>query len=383
MVTYHQDVAPILAANCVGCHREGGAAPFPLETYEQAKAYASLIRQVTEERRMPPVNMDASGACQPFADTPYLSEAQLKAIRDWAQSGAEPGDPRDHSALIPRQATLDNPTTTVTVGGYTPDDSTADDYRCFVVNPDLTRQAYLTAFEVRPGSAAQDHHMILYLPTDDDAEQAALESDAAEPGTGYTCYGGPGVSASAVAGWAPGTGATAYPEGTGVRIPAGRQMIIQMHFNTVNGVEPDTTEIALQLAQTVRKQGYLAPIADGRMVLPAGEERAQWTFDWPLSQGPQFPGLIHAAFPHMHKRGVSMRVDIVDGDEETCLSDVPRWDFNWQRFFFYEEPVPYYPTSTGAIRTACVFDTSGDTVPVTWGEGTDDEMCLTYFYVTF
>ena len=43
--TYAADVAPILNANCVSCHREGETAPMPLDTFEAARRFAGQYRR--------------------------------------------------------------------------------------------------------------------------------------------------------------------------------------------------------------------------------------------------------------------------------------------------------------------------------------------------
>ncbi|MCO4774157.1 MAG: hypothetical protein KDA24_29270, partial [Deltaproteobacteria bacterium] len=89
---------------------------------------------------------------------------------------------------------------------------------------------------------------------------------------------------------------------------------------------------------------------------------------------------VHAVAPHMHKRGRSMQVEMWDLGAYECMLDLPRWDFDWQSLYFYEEPV----TVKGGwnVRTTCTFDTRGAEQNVVWGDGTDDEMCLALFYVT-
>src|SRR5437588_13100754 len=52
--TYARDIAPILNASCVACHREGEVAPFALDSYAQAKRWAAQIAKVTARRTMPP-----------------------------------------------------------------------------------------------------------------------------------------------------------------------------------------------------------------------------------------------------------------------------------------------------------------------------------------
>src|SRR5437868_3941850 len=52
-LTYTKDIAPILYANCAGCHRPGEIAPFPLLSYTDAKKRAGQLAAVTQSRYMP------------------------------------------------------------------------------------------------------------------------------------------------------------------------------------------------------------------------------------------------------------------------------------------------------------------------------------------
>ena len=42
-VTFHKDIEPILQRSCQNCHRDGGAGPMPLVTYDQVAPFAGLI----------------------------------------------------------------------------------------------------------------------------------------------------------------------------------------------------------------------------------------------------------------------------------------------------------------------------------------------------
>lgn len=52
--TYYGEVAEILQANCVGCHTEGGIAPFPLDDARWARNMAAAIADSVKQGRMPP-----------------------------------------------------------------------------------------------------------------------------------------------------------------------------------------------------------------------------------------------------------------------------------------------------------------------------------------
>src|SRR5688500_11576252 len=79
-VNYYRDVAPIVNANCVGCHVGGGIGPFELGTYAQAYAYGSLIKGATSTRTMPPQPIDASGACQTFEDARWMTDYEIALV---------------------------------------------------------------------------------------------------------------------------------------------------------------------------------------------------------------------------------------------------------------------------------------------------------------
>jgi hypothetical protein len=59
--------------------------------------------------------------------------------------------------------------------------------------------------------------------------------------------------------------------------------------------------------------------------------------------------------------------------------NIPRWDFHWQQLYFFQQPIQVSAQNT--LKLTCTWDNFTSRT-VTWGEGTEDEMCLNYFYVT-
>ncbi len=70
--TWAADVAPILMAHCVECHRPGQVAPFSLLTYPDAAKRAKFLAKTTGSRLMPPWSPD--GPAGAFVDERLLSE---------------------------------------------------------------------------------------------------------------------------------------------------------------------------------------------------------------------------------------------------------------------------------------------------------------------
>src|SRR6185295_14574223 len=91
-VTFTEHVAPIVLNICASCHRPGEGAPFSLLTYEDVRRRGQLIASVTQNRYMPPWHADSEMGS--FRDDRRLTDAQIRTIRDWVQSGMPEGDPK-------------------------------------------------------------------------------------------------------------------------------------------------------------------------------------------------------------------------------------------------------------------------------------------------
>jgi hypothetical protein len=237
---------------------------------------AAFIKTAVEARTMPPVAIEDSGSCQTFRGARRLTDDEIAIIGDWVDAGAPEGDPPDEPLGLPARDSLKSVTTTLDAGvDYTPNPMLADDYRCFLVEHGFAEDRFLTAYEVHPGQPSEVHHVVLYS-VDTAAELAtAIELDEAEPGPGYTCFGasGTGPAARSLAVWAPGTGATRYPDGTGLRVVGGLPLIMQVHYN--RGTIPDRSTIALTLEEQVSREALITGVFDLQLDLQPGNASAE------------------------------------------------------------------------------------------------------------
>ncbi len=384
-VTYYEDARPIFARHCVGCHVDGGIAPFPLDTYEAAMPMSNRVATATTDRIMPPFLADNSGSCQSVITDHWLSDAEIAVLANWDAQGALEGDP---TTPAPDVVTITHLTgsdvhSIDTGADYEPNRDLSDDYRCFVV--DAPVGGYVTGYEVHAGNSRIVHHVIVYAPTDNASVTQAHGFDDAEAGPGYTCFGSSRTNAMPIALWAPGGGATTFPRGTGLQIDGTRPLIIQVHYNTLAAVAGDTdrTTVDLRIAPSA-VPAYFIPIADYSFnaaphlesVSSSSTQDLGFIASTGLSQV-----TIYGSFPHMHTLGTNLGVEVVRGDgTEECLINLPRWDFNWQLPYWYQTPV--HVRSTDSIRITCTWDTSSRDTSVSWGDSTQDEMCLNFVYVS-
>ena len=410
--TYEKDIKPLMEARCVSCHAQGGIAPFALTTFEQVHAQKDAVQAAVEARRMPPYL--AGPGCTEYADDQNLTAAEIALIGAWATGGAPQGTPTGSPTTTEAtQPSLPRVDLELAMPGpYTPVQS-PDEYRCFVIDWTAQTEKYVTGFNVKPGNARVVHHVIAFLIAPDKVQQT-LDLDAAEPGPGYTCFGGPGgnnASVSWLGSWAPGGSASMYPDNTGLLVKPGSKVVLQVHYNTAaapEGERADQTKVELALADTVQKRAWIMPWASPTwarqrmMPIPAGESDVMhtWALDptqvlsyltgGQLTNGTGFR--LYAAGYHQHLLGTkgTLQINRADGTTE-CLLDVPRWDFHWQRSYRLAKTKLFHPGDTLGIT--CHWNNSQENQPVingsqrtaadvNWGEGTADEMCLGIFYIS-
>jgi hypothetical protein len=389
-VTYYKDVLPILNQHCVSCHAPGGIAPFAFTSYDDTHGYAGLMAANTQSGTMPPW-MPAPG-CGDFRDVRRLAAADVATIQSWNAAGAPAGNPADAPAPArPSGPDLGTPNATLDPGmDYQPNAALTDDYHCSLIDPGLTAAQYLIGFDVHPGTPSSVHHVLLFaVPANKVA--AVQAKDAAEPGAGWTCFAGSGVDGTPViGGWVPGSGAASFPPPTGILLPAGTQVVMQIHYNllTQKQVSDRTTAGLYYSAQPVAKPATVYAILNDTFLVPAGTKSQTVTADLPLAASYALWGVV----PHMHLHGTEIKMSILHADgSSTCAVDIPAWNFHWQQFYYYQQPMIAQAGDT--VHLECTFDNSAANQPVIngvqqapadlqWGEKTTDEMCLNYLYFT-
>jgi len=316
-----------------------------------------------------------------------------------------------------------------------------DDYRCFLIDPGLTEDTFVTGSDVLPGNSAVVHHAILFaVPPGQVA--SARRQDAAAAGDGWSCFGGSALQQSGddpvrnldrapwLAAWAPGGGETVMGQRTGRFLPAGSQVVLQLHYNLRAAGEDastiaDDTAVALRLMpgtadlRPLRTMLLVAPVElpctseesgplcdrsaslvdlAARVGPSAGRTVAGLTLLCSRAGRPIEPGtrqscdrtvpqdmVVRAVAGHMHLLGRSISVDLDPvTSRERRLLDRTVWDFDDQAATPLDRPVRVRAGDT--LRVTCTHDAAlRSMVPelageqpryVTWGEGTSDEMCL-------
>jgi len=399
-VTYTKEISRIVQAKCATCHRPNDIAPFELSTYDQTVTWAIDIKRVVTEGIMPPWKPVAGYG--EFRDSFALTADEKRDLLSWIDGGMPKGDDADLPPPLANKADwpLGDPDKILEMPQAFAPPRGRDLYRCFVLDPQLDGDRWVSAADILPGNRQSVHHAILYLDSSGEAEK--LDAQDEEPG--YTCYGGPGYSLigqnfdsllglfgldSTLGGWAPGTRVRHLPDGIGMRLRKNAKIVMQVHYYSNLSTEPDRTRIGLYYSKKpVEKALYYLPLAQTRLEIPAGttahQVRAQFTI--PIF----FDAQAILTFPHMHLLGRDLKSEIERPREEAKpLIWIDNWDFNWQGPYTYKDPLKL-PAFT-RVRLTCTYDNSENNPRnpnnppkvVRWGEETGDEMCINFLGVTF
>ncbi len=360
-VTYNTRVSRIVQENCVTCHRTGGVAPFPLDSYEQVSGFSAMIEFMVTEGRMPP--WFASPEHGEWANDRSLSDRDKRDLLAWIAGGMPEGDPD----LAPIPATFAegwdlerDPDVIIQIPE--PESVPAEgvlDYRHIYVKTDFEQDMWIQAVQAKPTAPQVTHHIIVYYE---------------EPGAERR---GPWL-----VGYAPGNQATVFPEGSGRKIEKGATLMFELHYTTNGTPTEDQAMMGLLLSDEPPEREVLtAAVATGEFEIPPHADNhevvAEMTF--------RNPGTIYELLPHMHVRGKAFKYDLIraDGTEETLL-EVPAYDFNWQLSYTFEDPLRIEPGDM--LRGTAWYDNSENnpnnpdpTSAVTYGEQSFEEMMFGFF----
>jgi Copper type II ascorbate-dependent monooxygenase, C-terminal domain len=298
-----------------------------------------------------------------------------------------------------------------------------DDYHCFLLEPKLAQDSYVTSAVIKPQRSTIVHHVILFEAAGENAAEARHLNDASG-GNGWTCFGGPGLAethptaSSAdvdrlgvppwIAAWVPGHANNDLPQGTGVLVHAGAAIVMQVHYNLIHPAKRDRSRAVIRFAPAattkliplntilipapvelpcprnvhtqlcsrdtavkdeIKKYGYDAALIPSGLLYICGKS---------LNDYPQSPASvkslgtscdrrvtrplrIYGVAGHMHIRGYDIKVEL----NGKTLLHIPRWNFHWQDAYYLEHPVDANPGDV--IHVSCKFDNSAVKQPLVNG----------------
>jgi hypothetical protein len=411
-VTFNKDVLPVLQNNCQSCHRPNQIAPMSFLTYQDVRPWAQAIKSAVLTKKMPPWFADPRYGH--FSNERKLSETEIKTLVRWADTGATEGDAKSRPALKEFPADGWNVKPDLVIAMPKPYSVPADgviDYTYIVVPSGFTKDTWVTAAEILPGNRQVTHHVIAFVrppgsqwlkdakpgepfvpvihkrdangagtgvdPRSPDPQQRGRNSDQQQQGAGGNEF---------LVAYVPGIQPQTFNlTGNSAKlIPAGSDIVFQMHYTPNGKAQTDVTKVGLILAKETPKFRYLTIGAmTYQFAIPPNDPNYEVHSQVTFEQDAQLVWLQ----PHMHLRGKDFEYRLVypTGETDTALK-VPNYSFSWQ--LGYDEAKPLVLPKGTRMECTAHFDNSPNNpanpnpnVQVKWGDQSWEEMMIGWFGV--
>lgn len=385
-VNYSEHIAPIIYNNCTSCHRAGEIAPIPFTNYQEVKDWAEMVAFVTELKYMPPWKPDKSYST--FFGEKGLTDDEIQLIQDWVDAGTPQGNPSMEPPLpnFPVGSQLGTPDLVLSMSEAFPVQANNQDaYQVFVLPTGQNVDREIAAIEFRPGNTKVVHHALIAF--DENGEGAVL--DAQTPEYGYHAFGDFGLNniPELRGTYTPGIRALRYPQGIGSILPAGADILIQVHYAPITSEEMDQSSVNIfykDSADPITREMNLEFVLPD--ILPGGFN----SFFIPANQTKTFHGIqnsgptdisLYSVYPHAHLLGKTWEIYAVTPDNVTIpMLKIDDWDFNWQGEYIFDK-MKKIPANSQIHFIASYdntasnpFNPSSPPQMAFWGEQTTNEM---------
>lgn len=367
-ITYHGRISRLIQRNCVECHRDGGVAPFALDTFKDVVSHAPMIREVVRRGIMPPwfAAPAKENHASRWANDRSLTKTEKSDLLAWIEGdqaegeGSEAPKKREYSSewlIGDPDAEFSFPISQrINATGTMP-------YKYIIVDTDLTEDKWVQEIEVKPSDSSVVHHVLVFVVPPGPVTRRSTN------GIDYW------------AAYVPGNGVKAYPVGFARLLPKGARLLFQMHYTPNGTATKDRTRIGLKFAkQPPKHKVKTASIVNNRFRIPPGaaNHKVEASLRVPAEM------IVLGLLSHSHLRGKSARYELAkSAGESEMLLDIPRYDFNWQLYYEYAKPRVFQRGET--IRYTAWYDNSESnpanpdpSKTVRWGSQTYDEMHIGY-----
>lgn len=361
----------------------------PFETYDQVRGYANVIRNVTQDKAMPPpfAIPDAGRVREDLS----LTREEVSTIAAWANAKAPPGDTAD-VATSPEMAEststpdiiLRLPTPifipSVDHGEYTyeivPTHFKKDRWiqmaRYLAYQPKNVRQAVIF---IRPRSSTWLRHSPVGTPFAATTLTHVQENDPTD--------------ADILVVYAAGSPPAKWPDSMAKLIPAGADLVFRLQFTATDKTGADQSGVGLIFRKQRPSQRVITlQLTKTDLAIPSGENDYRVETRGTLTND----AVLLSFFPDMHRLGKRFEYDIIhksenDKNEASVENNAllrVDFDLRWQNNYTLIEPrvlkagtilrtVAWYDNSANNLRNA----TPG--VSVVLGDKYGDEASTGFF----
>jgi hypothetical protein len=363
-------------------------APMPLVTYQQVKPFAAAIRKAVRDRTMPPWSADP--CCGHFSNDPSLTRQQMAAISAWVDAAAPAGNPHDAPSPVHwiKRWKIEKPDAVLTmpVAAKIPANGEMP-YQEIIIPTHFKKDRWVQMCEIHPGDPMAVHHVVAYVrPPNSDWLRGApigVPFSANQLSTAKLRHDAQWTTSEILLLYAPGSPPGRWPKGFAKFVPAGSDIVLQMHYMTMGHPMEDRTSIGLVFAKKPPQKRVLTlQLTNDKFVIPPGDPNKRVEVHGSIPNDCLLLGL----FPHMHLRGKTFRYNLYRKGQPMKTLLFVHYDFHWQLHYRFAKPIPL--KAGDVLQAIATFDNSKDnpynpdpTAAVYWGDGTSSGMMIGFFNV--
>jgi hypothetical protein len=338
---------------------------------------------------MPPWHADPAHGKR-FSNDRSLTGEERNTIIAWVDGGAKEGAAVSYTspAIQPRGWKLGTPDWTVRIPEFSVPAKGTVEYTYIILPTGFTEDKWVRAAEYNVEQRSVIHHINSFVRV-----PGATFFSNYQPGKYFVPTANERLVSSSgagrrqfILGYEPGYAPKPWGEGRAIFVPAGSDLVLELHYTASGKAALDHTEFGLYFAtEPPAERVYTTGALNESIQIPAGDgayrSDAEVTFAKDVK--------LISMQPHMHLRGKSMEYSVIypSGETEVLLS-VPRYDFNWQTTYRLEKPV-LIPAGS-KIHSTAYFDNSVNnrynpdaSKAVRWGDQSWEEMHIGFMEVCF
>jgi hypothetical protein len=363
--TFYRDVLPILKNHCQRCHNVSGIAPMPFETYDQVRGYSNVIRNVTQDKAMPP----------PFAipeagrvrEDLSLSSNEISTIAAWANAKAPAGEPADANTWAPAETAF-KADLVLKLPKPISIQSTGSDCIYEIVPTHFTKSRWVKLVEFVSDQPKNVRQAVIFIRPRGSSwlRQAPVGTPFAATTLSHAEESDP-ADANILVVYAAGSPPAKWPDSMAKLIPAGADLVFRLQYVPNNKTGTDQSGVGLIFSkQRPSRRVITLQLAKTHASIPSGESDYRVEARATLAS----EALLVSFFPDMYRLGTRFQYDIIQANsnknapssEDEVLLRVD-FDLRWQSSYTLIEPrilkagttlhaVAWYDTSTSNPRNS-------------------------------
>jgi hypothetical protein len=393
-INFYEHIAPIIHKNCTPCHQPNKLGPFNLISYEDVAKRAKFIGKVTETRYMPPFPADRK--FQSYLNERGLTVGEITKIKLWIEGGMKEGtlkptvESERRSAQQSTESDLVKPDLVLKMNKpYQISGENVEDFRFFSLPSKTATDQYITAIGFKAGNKKNVHHSRLMVDTTNNIR--AIDGLSETDPKVYE-FQKTGLKEEFLYGWVPGNDKISFPQGTGIKLNANSDFLLNMHYAPSPVPDTDQSEIQLYFAKDkiereVRNFTLRENDISNKPFLIKANQKATFFISKKIDKAMS----LISVMPHMHLIGKTFRAFVITPNGEVInLVKIDNWEFNWQMTYQFNTLLKVPVGSTiiieGTYDNTAENPENPNSPPhdIAYGWGTKDEMFnLVLYYLDY